>query len=76
MLTELFDIFLKERAHIAVVLDEYGSTKGLVTLEDLVETLIGMEIIDETDDVVDMRALARKRWQKRANAMGLETNTH
>lgn len=71
-LTELFDIFLKERAHIAIVLDEYGSTKGLVTLEDLVETLIGMEIIDETDDVVDMQALARKRWETRAQSMGLE----
>lgn len=73
LLTELFDIFLGERQHIAIVLDEYGGTQGLVTLEDLVETLIGMEIIDETDDVVDMRALARKRWQQRAKAMGLET---
>lgn len=71
-LTELFDIFLRERQQIAIVLDEYGGTKGLVTLEDLVETLIGVEIIDETDDVVDMRALARERWQERAKAMGLE----
>ncbi|HBR95662.1 MAG TPA: hemolysin [Opitutae bacterium] len=73
LLTELFDVFLKERAHIAIVLDEYGGSKGLVTLEDLVETLIGIEIIDETDDVVDMRALARKRWQNRAKSMGLNT---
>lgn len=72
-LTELFDTFLKDRQHIAIVLDEYGGTQGLVSLEDLVETLIGMEIIDETDDVVDMRALARKRWAHRARAMGLET---
>jgi CBS domain containing-hemolysin-like protein len=73
-LSELFEIFLNERAHIAIVLDEYGGSKGLVTLEDLVETLIGMEIIDETDDVVDMRALARKRWQNRAQSMGLNTD--
>ncbi|WPJ96792.1 hemolysin family protein [Coraliomargarita algicola] len=75
-LSELFDLFLQARAHIAMVLDEYGGSKGLVTLEDLVETLIGIEIIDETDDVVDMRALARKRWQKRAQAMGLSTDEH
>ncbi|MDQ8195319.1 hemolysin family protein [Coraliomargarita sp. SDUM461004] len=74
LLTELFDIFLNERAHIAIVLDEYGGSKGLVTLEDLVETLIGMEIIDETDDVIDMRALARKRWKNRAKTMGLNTD--
>lgn len=71
-LTKLFDTFLQKRQHIAIVLDEYGSTQGLVTLEDLVETLIGMEIIDETDRVVDMRALARKHWAQRAHAMGLE----
>lgn len=71
-LTELFDMFLQKRQHIAVVLDEYGGTKGLVTLEDLVETLIGIEIIDETDAVVDMRVLARKRWAERATAMGIE----
>ncbi len=74
LLTELFDMLLQQRAHIAIVLDEYGGTKGLVTLEDLVETLIGMEIIDETDKVEDMRAHARKRWQERAQAMGLVTD--
>lgn len=73
LLTELFDLLLEKRTHIAIVLDEYGSTKGLVTLEDLMETLIGIEIIDETDSVVDMRALARERWKKRAKTMGLET---
>ena len=73
-LTELFDSFLKERQHIAIVLDEYGGTQGLVTLEDLVETLIGMEIVDETDAVDDMRALARKRWAQRARTMGLEVD--
>lgn len=72
-ISELFDQFLKKRLHIAVVLDEYGGTKGLVTLEDLVETLIGIEIIDETDAVTDMRALARKSWTERAKAMGIET---
>tara|TARA_B110000483_G_scaffold69796_1_gene87158 strand:+ start:28 stop:1164 length:1137 start_codon:yes stop_codon:yes gene_type:complete len=73
-LSELLDQFLEKRAHIALVLDEYGGTKGLVALEDLVETLIGIEIVDETDNVVDMRALARRHWQTRANAMGLKVS--
>ena len=47
-------------------------TDGLVTLEDLIETLMGMEIMDETDDVKNMRALARKQWVERTKAMGLE----
>lgn len=70
-ISELFDRLLQEHQHIAIVLDEYGGTKGLVTLEDVVETLIGMEIVDETDAVDDMRALARKQWQVRAQSMGL-----
>lgn len=73
-LSELLERFLKERHQFAIVLDEYGGTKGLVTLEDLVETLIGMEIVDETDHVVDMRALARKQWEKRVKAMGREAD--
>ncbi|WP_269522528.1 hemolysin family protein [Coraliomargarita parva] len=72
-LTELLEQLLENRQHLAIVLDEYGGSKGLVTLEDLVETLIGIEIVDETDNVVDMRALARKQWEKRVKAMGVET---
>ena len=72
LLTELFERILNERQHLAMVLDEYGGTMGLVTLEDLVETLIGIEIIDETDAVVDMRSLARKRWKARAATMGIK----
>ncbi|WP_300458424.1 hemolysin family protein [Desulfobacula sp.] len=73
-LTALLERFLKDRQHIAIVINEHGGTDGLVTLEDLIETLIGMEIMDETDDVEDMRALARKQWMKRAKAMGLEAD--
>ncbi len=71
----LFERFLEARQHIAVVVDEYGGTKGLVTLEDLVETLMGMEIVDETDSVTDMRLLARKQWIKRAEALGIDVST-
>jgi CBS domain containing-hemolysin-like protein len=73
-LTALLELFLEHRQHIATVVDEHGGTEGLVTLEDLIETLMGMEIMDETDDVEDMRALARKQWVERAKAMGLEAD--
>jgi len=52
--------FLKTRRHIAVVVDEYGGVAGLVTLEDLIETLLGNEIVDETDRVVDLQERARQ----------------
>jgi len=68
----LFEDFLKNRNQIAVVVSEHGSTEGIVSLEDIIETLMGMEIVDETDNVVDMRVLARKQWIKRAQSMGIE----
>jgi CBS domain containing-hemolysin-like protein len=73
-LTVLMESLLKDRKHIALVVDEYGGTKGIVTLEDLIETLVGVEIIDEQDKVADMQALARNLWKKRAKALGLEEN--
>lgn len=74
-LSGLLEIFLDHRQHIALVVDEYGGTKGLVTLEDVVETLLGMEIVDEMDKVENMQALARRQWEKRARAMGLQVDT-
>ena len=53
------------RSHLAVVMDEFGTMVGLVTMEDIIETLLGLEIMDETDEVEDLRKLARERWQKR-----------
>lgn len=73
-LTALLERFLKDRQHIAIVVNEYGGTAGLVTLEDLLETLMGMEIMDETDDVEDMRALARQQWKERIKTMGLDAD--
>jgi CBS domain containing-hemolysin-like protein len=72
LLPNLLEFLLDHRQHIALVVDEYGGTRGLVTLEDVVETLLGMEIMDETDKVKDMRALARSQWAKRAKAIGLD----
>jgi CBS domain containing-hemolysin-like protein len=60
----LLNRFLKKRSHIAIVEDEYGSIAGLVTLEDLLETVLGAEIVDETDKVVDLQKLARQRKKK------------
>jgi CBS domain containing-hemolysin-like protein len=65
----LFERLLDEREHIAVVLDEYGGLDGVVTMEDVVETLLGLEIVDEVDSVEDMRAMARSRWKARADRM-------
>lgn len=73
-LRDLLDHLLDHREHIALVLGEYGETRGLVTLEDAVETLLGLEIVDEMDKVDDMRLLARQRWQKRAKALGLNVD--
>jgi CBS domain containing-hemolysin-like protein len=75
LLSDLLESLLDKRQHIALVVDEYGGTKGLVTLEDVVETLLGMEIVDEMDKIEDMQAMARQQWAKRARALGLEVDT-
>jgi len=71
-LSRLMETMLEQRQHIALVVGEYGETKGLVTLEDVVETLLGIEILDEGDKVDDMQTLARQLWAKRAERMGIK----
>jgi len=68
---DLFNDFLEKSEHIAVVVDEFGGMAGIVTMEDVIETMLGKEIIDEMDNTEDMRELARLRWKKRAAKMGL-----
>jgi CBS domain containing-hemolysin-like protein len=60
----LLTTFLKNRRHIAIVSDEYGGVAGLVSLEDLLETLLGEEIVDETDHVVDLQQSARQHRRR------------
>ncbi|MDQ7040911.1 MAG: hemolysin family protein [Rhodothermus sp.] len=70
-LPELFERMLNRLEHIALVIDEYGGTAGIVTLEDVVETLLGLEIVDEVDSTRDMQELARQQWRRRAVRLGL-----
>ena len=68
---ELFENFVQKRGHISMIVDEFGNTVGLVTMEDIIETLLGLEIMDESDSIEDMQMLARQNWEKRAKRLGL-----
>ncbi len=70
-LRTLFERLLEKQEHIAVVVDEYGGLSGVVTMEDVVETLLGMEIVDEIDAIEDMQKLARQKWRERAKRLGI-----
>jgi CBS domain containing-hemolysin-like protein len=61
----LLDLFIKHHMHLFLVEDEFGQTSGIVTLEDAIETLLGREIVDESDTVADMQKLARDKYRER-----------
>ncbi|MCY4465268.1 MAG: hemolysin family protein [Chloroflexi bacterium] len=65
---QVLDEFIAKQDHIFLVIDEYGGTAGLITLEDAVETLLGIEILDESDRVADLRDLARRRYESQQEA--------
>jgi len=62
---QLFNDFIQKREHIALIVDDFGGMSGLVTMEDIVETLVGAEIVDETDKIVDLQDMAKKQWKNR-----------
>ena len=70
-LPDLLEDFLAGREVIGQVIDEHGGFAGLVTMEDVIESLLGLEIMDERDSVEDMRALAKDLWEKRARRLGI-----
>ena len=68
----LFQRFIAERHQIMLVTDEFGTTVGLITFEDIIETIFGFEIMDEKDKVADLQLHARNLWHERARRMGIE----
>lgn len=62
---KFMDTSILNRQHLSIVADKFGSVVGLVTMEDLFETLLGLEIVDESDKVEDLRKLARERWENK-----------
>jgi len=74
-IVQLLNTFLNKREHIALVVDQFGGMAGIATMEDLIETLLGVEIVDESDSTPDMQTLARRNWERRARRIGLEVET-
>lgn len=64
-LSDIWEALLRRKEQIALIIDEYGCFQGILTLEDIIETVFGLEIMDESDEVSDMQKFAKERWEKR-----------
>ena len=65
--SDIWESLLKTKDQIALIIDDYGCFQGIITLEDIMETILGMENIDENDTITDMQQYAKERWLKRKN---------
>lgn len=75
-LPDLYQLMIEKNEHIVAVIDEYEAFEGIVTMEDIIETLLGIEIMDESDAIEDMQEYARKNWKYRATKLGLIDDTN
>ncbi len=64
-LSQTFNLLLEQRANILLIVNEYGAMEGILTLEDVIETILGVELVDEDDRTRDMQELARRFWRRR-----------
>ena len=71
-LPDLMQKMVSERVPVSLIINEYGDPLGIATMEDLVETMLGIEIVDESDSHIDMQERARELWRLRAKAAGLD----
>lgn len=62
---DIWDELIESKQQFGIIIDEYGAFQGILTMEDIIETIMGLEIVDEQDEVGDMQAYARERWQQR-----------
>jgi CBS domain containing-hemolysin-like protein len=64
---KLFNLLVTKNEHIVIVIDEYGGIEGIVTMEDVFETLLGSEIVDESDSIANLQKLAKEKWEQKFN---------